>query len=105
IQQQKPEPNQFQREKKQTSAEADEKRTPRRAITRIETQRKFGTPGGVGAFEICNISRRSKSRDRQSNRRSDADRCGSCQTCAVQSKRADQKSFAENSAKHRAQRV
>ena len=53
VQPQKSEPNHFQREKNQTRAEADEKQTPRRPITRIEAQRKFGVLGRVGAFETC----------------------------------------------------
>src|SRR5258707_305459 len=105
IQPQKPEPNHFQREKNQTRTEADEKQTPGRPITRIEAERKFGVRGRVGTFETYDVSRRSKSRDRQGNHRSNTNRCRSCQTCAVKSKCADQISFAENSAKHRPERV
>jgi hypothetical protein len=68
------EPNDFQREKNKTRAEADEKQTPRWPIIRIEAERKFGDRGLAGTFEICGVSRRSKSRDHQGNRSSDANR-------------------------------
>src|SRR6266404_2897716 len=101
IQPQKPEPNHFQREKNEARAEADEKQTPRRPITRIEAEWKFGVRGRVGTFETYDVSRRSKFRDCQGDHRSNANRCGSCQTCAIKSKCADQIGFAEDSAKHR----
>ena len=51
VQPQKPEPNHFQREKNAARPEADEKQTPRRPITRIEAERKFGVRGRVGTLK------------------------------------------------------
>src|SRR5437899_7507807 len=112
IQPQESEPNHFQCEENAARAKAHQKQAPRRTIARVKAQREFGPRRHVAVFNSADTSAHAlrggtvvRSCNQKRDCGGDAEHRTRRHACAVNSKCANQTSFAKHSAGHRSQCV